>query len=414
MGGHASPAWSHDGRYVAFTVFEGGADDGAWILTVATGTARPLSTGSPLYEIAFAPDDRSIVGTGGESFFVRMRFDPATGAVGARREVIPVPGVPGVRGLSISRDGKRLAFAGLSVSSQIWTQPLDRDGQARGTAAPLTKDTSRRNSFATVSPDGAKVAYMSTRNGELPNVWVMDGDGGNRVQLTADETGQGRPAWFPDGRRVAYSSWRGETRRVFAFDLATRREELLFDLAQASAIRASGPLEGRVAELQLSPSISRAAFAVLTQPGSRRVLYVTDVGDLAPRAVSDSAASVGYPAWSPDERRIAVEIKDGSSTHAGVIDLQSGALKQLTFDRGQTWVRSWSPDGRTIAAATLRDGVWALSAIDAETGQRRDIAPPAPPRVYVRYPEWSPRNDAIVFERGELRGNIWLMTLAPR
>lgn len=414
MGGHASPAWSHNGRYIAFTVFEGGTDDGAWILTVDAGTTRPLSTGSPLYEIAFAPDDRSIFAAGGKSFFVRLPFDPATGAPGGEREVIPVPGVPGVRGLSISGDGKRLAFAGLSLSSHIWTQPLDREGRARGAAAALTTDTSRRNSFAAVSPDGTKVAYMSTRSGELPNVWVMDVDGGNRVQLTADDTGEGRPSWFPDGRRVAYSSSRGETRGVFAVDLATRREELLFDLAPASAIRTSARLEGRVAELRLSPSIARAAFALVTRPDSRRVLYVTDVGALSPRALSDGASSIGYPAWSPDERRIAVEIKDGSSTHAGVIDVHSGTLRQLTFESGQTWVRSWSPDGRTIAAATLRNGLWALSAIDAETGQRRDIAPPAPPRVYVRYPEWSPKNDAIVFERGELRGNIWILPLAPR
>ena len=37
---------------------------------------------------------------------------------------------------------------------------------------------------------------------------------------------------------------------------------------------------------------------------------------------------------------------------------------------------------------------------------------PAPPHVYVRYPEWSPRGNVVVFERGELRGNIW--TLAVR
>jgi hypothetical protein len=30
----------------------------------------------------------------------------------------------------------------------------------------------------------------------------------------------------------------------------------------------------------------------------------------------------------------------------------------------------------------------------------------------VRYPDWSPANDALVFERGELRGNIWVMPLA--
>jgi len=166
--------------------------------------------------------------------------------------------------------------------------------------------------------------------------------------------------------------------------------------------------------MQLSPSSTRAAFALVTRPDSRRVLYVTDVGEMRPRAISDGSRSIGYPAWSPDEQRIAVEIKDGSSTHAGVVDVRSGRLQQLTFDRGQMWVRSWSPDGRRIAAAALRDGVWTLSWIDAQRGERHDITPAAPPRVYVRYPEWSPRNDAILFERGELRGNIWVLSLASR
>jgi Tol biopolymer transport system component/DNA-binding winged helix-turn-helix (wHTH) protein len=412
MGGHAAPAWSHDGRYLAFTVFEGGADDGAWVLTIDSATVRPLSTGSALYEVAFAPDDRSLFAAGGEAFIVRMPFDPAAGEVHGRRDVIAVPGVPGVRGLSIGGGGRSIAFAGLALSSQIWRQPIDRQGAAQGTAVALTRDTSRRNSFAAVSPDGRRIAYISTRNGDLPNVWMMDLDGGNRVQLTADDTGELRPSWLPDGRRVAYTSYRGETRGVFAVDLATRREELLFDLAETPFLRRSPPLRGRLAEVQLSPSSMRAAFALVTRPESRRVLYVTNVGDLQPRAISDGSRSIGYPAWAPDEQRIAVEIKDGSSTHAGVVDVRSGVLRQLTFDRGQTWVRSWSPDGRKIAAATLRDGLWRLSWIDAQSGQRHDITPQELPRVYVRYPEWSAKNDAILFERGELRGNIWVLPLA--
>jgi hypothetical protein len=39
------------------------------------------------------------------------------------------------------------------------------------------------------------------------------------------------------------------------------------------------------------------------------------------------------------------------------------------------------------------------------------MLPPAPPHVYVRYPDWSPRGDAVVFERGELRGNIWTIAI---
>ena len=79
----------------------------------------------------------------------------------------------------------------------------------------------------------------------------------------------------------------------------------------------------------------------------------------------------------------------------------------MTHERGQTWVRSWSPDGRKIAAAVLREGRWSLQAIDVAGGGERAIMPPAPPRVYFRYPDWSPRGDLVVFERGEMVGNVW-------
>lgn len=413
MGGHSGPAWSHDARYIAFTVFEGGADEGAWLLTLANGETKRLADGN-LFEIVFAPDDSALYAAGGDAFVVRLPFDASTASVAGDREVIPVAGVPGVRGLSMSRDGRSLAFAGLAVSSQIWAQPIAPDGTGAASARPLTTDTSRRNSLATVSPDGSKVAYISTRNGGLPKLWVMDIDGRNRAQVMTDEFSEWRPMWFSDGRRLAYTSVRGETGGVFAVDLATRREELIVDLERATLPAAAAPVKRRVMELQLSPSFTQAAFATITRPESRRALYVTNVNAFAPRAVGDDRISVGYPAWSPDERSIAVEVKDGSSTHAGVIDVKTGALRQLTHERGQTWIRSWSPDGHKIAAAMLRAGVWSLQWIDAATGELGTITPAAPANVYVRYPQWSAKNDLIVFERGELRGNIWMLTIPTR
>jgi Tol biopolymer transport system component len=276
----------------------------------------------------------------------------------------------------------------------------------------LTGDTSRRNSFPAVSPDGSKVAYMSTRRGELANIWMMDIDGRHAIQLTPDETAEHMPDWFPDGHRVWYSSNRGDTRGIWSVDIALRREELVFDTARASRLASTAePLKGRLAELSLAPSMTQAAFSLIAPTAGRRITYVTGIAPFAPRAVTDSTQSIGYPAWSPDERHLAVEIKDGSSTQAGVIDVETRVLRRLTNDRGQTWVRSWSPDGKKIAVAALRDGVWNLRWIDVETGRSGTITTPESPRVFVRYPEWSPRGNLVVFEHGEMRGNIWMLAL---
>jgi Tol biopolymer transport system component/DNA-binding winged helix-turn-helix (wHTH) protein len=410
IGGHAAPAWTPDGTRIAFSVFEGGMNNGIWLAALDTQETTLLTQRSGLYEIAFAPDGSSLYAAGGEAWIVRVPFDAAKAGARGPSEMIPVPGVPAVRGISIAGDGKRVAFAGLALSSQIWAQPLTRDGSSNGAAVALTRDTSRRNSLPVISPDGSKVAYMSMRRGEPPNIWMMDIDGRNGQQVTSNDTAESLPQWFPDGRKIAYSSTRNERAGVWAVDIATRREELLFDFSRGKSDATKGPrVPGRLAEFELSPSMTRAAISLIVPPAGRRVVHLASLEGHTPRAITDPNLSVGYPSWSPDERSIAVEIKEGTATHAGVIDVATGELRRLTHERGQTWIRSWSPDGRKVAAAVLREGTWSLEWIDVATRATGAMMPPQPARVYVRYPEWSPRGDVVVFERGELRGNIWAL-----
>lgn len=408
IGGHASPAWSADGRYISFTVFEGGPNNGLWIVEPPSGTPRRLHRAPRLYESVFTPDGSALFVASGEASITRLPFDAATGALSGSPEVVPVPGVPAVRGMAISRDGSRAAFAGVTLDSQIWKQRVRPSGAAAGVAVALTSDTSRRNSLPVISPDGQRVAYVSSRRGEQPNIWLMDINGQAPLQLTADEAGESKPEWFRDGTRVAYLSDRGGADRVWVVDVSTRREQPLFDFPMN---RDEPRVPGWLGEMQLAPSLTQVAFSVLTPPVGRRALYVSGTDKYAPRKIGDDAASAGYPAWSPDERFLAVEVKDGGSMQAGVIDVASGAMRMLTNERGQTWVRSWSPDAGRVAVAALRGGIWSLRTIEVATGQQAEIYSAGTPRVFVRYPEWSSQGDVIVFERGEMRANIWTLTI---
>ena len=92
LGGHASPAWTRDGRFVAFSVFEGGVNNGVWVVSTESGESKPLLRGwRGLYELAFAPDDSSIYVAGGESYITQIPFDPKSGTPLGDREVIAVP-----------------------------------------------------------------------------------------------------------------------------------------------------------------------------------------------------------------------------------------------------------------------------------------------------------------------------------
>jgi Tol biopolymer transport system component/DNA-binding winged helix-turn-helix (wHTH) protein len=408
-GGHAAPTWSPDGRYICFAVFDSGPSNGLWLLDRKSGAVRILHRRDEVYESVFAPDGSSIYIAGGDALIMRLPFDAATGSVKGSPEIIPVPGVPGVRGLSISSDGTRLAFAGLGLSSQIWAQPVHADGSPAGEPRALTSDTSRRNSVPVISPDGTKVAYMSSRRGERPNLWMMDVDGQHPLQLTSDNGFESQPEWSSDGTRILYLAQGGNDERVLAVDVATRTTRPIVPLAALRASSAPSPPVAPLAEVRLSRSATRVAFSLRDPPTGRRVLYATNLEPLSPRRLTDGSTSVGYPSWSPDERYIAVEIKEGSSTQAGVIDVETGMLRRLTNASGQTWVRSWSPDGRRLAAAVLRDGQWSVRGLDVRSGRDQVITPPGPPRVFVRYPDWSALGDLIVFERSEMTGNIWLI-----
>ena len=411
-GGHAAPSWSPDGRYICFAVFDAGGENGLWLLDSQTRATKILLRHDAVYESVFSPDGTSIFIAGGDALIARLRFDPAAGMIVGSPEIIPVPGVPGVRGLSISTDGSRLAFAGLGLNSQIWAQSVKDDGTPVGPARALTSDTSRRNSVPVVSPDGTKVAYMSARRGEAPNLWMMGIDGGSSMQLTSDRGFEGQPEWSVDGTRVAYQARGEDEERLLLIDIATRKTSEVIDLAALRPSSGAAPHLAPLGEVRLSRSAKQIAFSVHEPPTGGRVLYTATLDPMSPRRLTSGPVSVGYPAWSPDERRVAVEIKDGSSTQAGVLDVESGVLRRITEARGQTWVRSWSPDSRRVAAAVLREGLWSLRALDVSGGPERTIASPGPPRVFVRYPDWSARGDLIVFERAEMTGNIWLLDRA--
>ena len=47
-------------------------------------------------------------------------------------------------------------------------------------------------------PDGTKIAFASSRDGNS-EIYVMDEDGGNQINLTHNAASDSKPAWSPSG-----------------------------------------------------------------------------------------------------------------------------------------------------------------------------------------------------------------------
>lgn len=158
---------------------------------------------------------------------------------------------------AFSPDGTRLAFT--SRRDGYWNlYVLDL---STGELARLT-DHPHYDGAPAWSPDGTQIAFESFRAGDL-DIWLVQAAGGAPVNLTPDSpAGDASPAWRPDGRAIAFTSWRTGDRDLFALDVET---------LALTQLTSSPDTEERPA---FSPDGSRLAY--VAEPGYTREVYVVE------------------------------------------------------------------------------------------------------------------------------------------
>lgn len=223
------------------------------------------------------------------------------------------------------------------------------------------------------SPDGKRLAFVSTRHEGKPQVFVIGRDGGEPRRITNADDGASSPVWSPDGRQICYSSAEASDRQRVASEQSWLEQHPEVEVAGAQLRR----------QHSLLSRFDGRGYV------DRRVhLFVIDVNstDAEPRQVTSGDWDDVEAAWSPDGESLAFLSNRGEAqehtlgTDIWTLELATGDFRCLTNGDLMADAPSWSPDGQTIAF--YASPVWSshgyhdahLWAVSRTGGDQRDVS----------------------------------------
>ncbi len=261
-----------------------------------------------------------------------------------------------------------------------------------------------------------QLAFVSRRSPkERGEIYIMDWDGADPRRVTRNGMGNNAPAWSPDGRWLAYSSFKSKPPGVFLLPTSGARGRKVSSRRVQAIGGAFSPdsryfafaeivggnfeifrydLRARVKRrltrsfgIDVSPSFSpdgkKIAFTS-SRSGNPHV-YVMALDGSSPRRITFKGKYNTEPDWSPRGDRIALtsRIKRGKEIDIATMNVDGSDLRRLTGGQGRNESPTWSPDGRHIAFSSDRSGRKYVYVMTSAGTQLKRLRP-------GQEPAWSP------------------------
>ncbi len=200
--GDYNPAFSPDGKWLAFTRSPRWSTDDLYVMPLAGGEPRRLTSDNmTINGLTWTPDSREIIFDSRRGGSSRHLWRVAI--AGGSPERVETIGAD-VLSPALSPQGQRLAYTQTLDDINIWRIELDAAGKARSQTELIASTFGDHG--PDYSPDGQKIVFTSGRSGNNA-IRVCESDGSKpRLLHSCGPYVTGTPRWSPDGRRIAFDS----------------------------------------------------------------------------------------------------------------------------------------------------------------------------------------------------------------
>ncbi|HEX6305341.1 MAG TPA: CHAT domain-containing protein [Anaerolineales bacterium] len=209
-----------------------------------------------------------------------------------------------------------------------------------------------------IGSGSGQIAFASARSGR-PQIWLINVDGSEAVQLTNRPDGACQPAWKPDGTMLAFTS----------------------------------PCSGNQEQYP------------------NAALYIINADGTGERRITEGIGGDFDPAWSPDGSRIAFASDRADFLSIYVLDVESGGDPIALTRNSPNQQPAWSPDGSQFALVTLRylsaPHIYTMpdkGEIAEDGDQARQFS--RQEDYYYTYPKWSPDGRNLTFTKIPAAGGV--------
>jgi TolB protein len=249
-------------------------------------------------------------------------------------------------------------------AKEIYVSDYDGANQRRVTV------TRKLNMTPSWSPDGRAIAYTSYRR-DYPDIFISLIYQGTLENPTGGKFQNYLPVWSPDGTRICFTSSRDGNAELYVMN---RDGSNVRRLTNHPAIDVTPTW---------SPSGNQIAFTS-DRSGSPQI-YIIDADGLNPIKLT-SESYCDRPTWSPAPfNEIAYCSRTGAGYDIKITDLATRERRQITFGEGSNESPAYAPNGRHLAFTSTRSGKTQVYVIGRDGQDLRQIT-----RVGSSYtPDWS-------------------------